>query len=167
MTATEQAFDLASERGELEAMTMKALKRRYRQVSGHDSRTRNRQYLVRRILWLLQAAAHGGLSQEALARATELANGEPERAAVRATPPRARVLGVVAPNADGTRDERLPRPGHAIVRRYKGETLRVTVLSTGFEFKGERYDSLSAIAKAVTGSHINGFRFFRLVKVAA
>ncbi len=43
--------------------------------------------------------------------------------------------------------------------------------STDFEFraldKGERYDSLSAIAKAVTGSHINGFRFFRLVKVAA
>jgi len=57
MTATEQAFDLASERGELEAMTMNALTRRYRQVSGHDSRTRNRQYLVRRILWLLQAAA--------------------------------------------------------------------------------------------------------------
>ena len=77
------------------------------------------------------------------------------------------MLGVVAPNADETRDERLPRPGHAIVRRYKGETLRVIVLSTGFEFKGERYDSLSAIAKAVTGSHINGFRFFRLVKVAA
>jgi hypothetical protein len=45
------------------------------------------------------------------------------------------------------------------------------VLSTGFEFpaldEGERYDSLSAIANAVTGSHINGFRFFRLVKVAA
>ena len=118
MTATEQAFDLASERGALDAMTMKALKRRYRQVSGHDSRTRNRQYLVRRILWLLQAAAHGGLSEEALARAAELANGEPEGAAVRATPPRVRVLGVVAPNADETRDERLPRPGHAIVRRY-------------------------------------------------
>jgi hypothetical protein len=33
------------------------------------------------------------------------------------------------------------------VRRYQGETLRVTVLSTGFEFKGERYDSLSAIAR--------------------
>ena len=123
MIATEHAFDLASERGELNAMTMNALKRRYRQVSGHDSRTRNRQYLVRRILWLLQAAAHGGLSQEALARAAELANGEPEGAAVRATPPRARVLGVVAPNADGTRDERLPRPGHAIVRRYVGSCL--------------------------------------------
>ncbi len=40
-------------------------------------------------------------------------------------------------------------------------------LADGFEFKGERYDSRSAIAKAVTGSHINGCRFLRLVKVAA
>jgi len=61
------------------------------------------------------------------------------------------------------------------VRRYYvlvwGETLRVTVLADGFECEvqvgGDRYDSLSAIAKAVTGSHMNGFRFFRLVKVAA
>jgi hypothetical protein len=53
------------------------------------------------------------------------------------------------------------------VRRYKGETLRVTVLANGFEFRGDRYGSLSAIAKAVTGTHVNGFRFFRLLKVAA
>jgi hypothetical protein len=163
MTATEQAFDLASERGELEAMTMSALKRRYRQVSGHDSRTRNRQYLVRRLIWIAQAAVHGGLGEDALALAAALAND----ASIRASPPRARVLGVQAPNADATRDQRLPRPGHAIVRRYKGETLRVTVLSQGFEFRGERYDSLSAIAKAVTGSHVNGYRFFRLLKEAA
>ena len=85
------------------------------------------------------------------------------------------MLGVVAPNADGTRDQRLPRPATRSCAGtwvlVWGETLRVTVLSTGFEFpasdKGERYDALSAIAKAVTGSHINGFRFFRLVKVAA
>jgi hypothetical protein len=53
------------------------------------------------------------------------------------------------------------------VRRYKGETLRVTVLADGFEFKGERYGSLSAIAKSVTGSHMNGYRFFGLLTEAA
>jgi hypothetical protein len=65
-------------------------------------------------------------------------------------------MGIVAPNADGTRDERLPRPGHAIVRRYAGSCLGRDAAShgalDGFEFpasdKGERYDSLSAIAKA-------------------
>jgi hypothetical protein len=85
---------------------------------------------------------------------------------MRATPP----VAAVAPLAPGprpARDGRLPCPGHAIVRRYKGETLRVTVLANGFEFRGDRYGSLSAIAKAVTGSHVNGFRFFRLLKVAA
>jgi hypothetical protein len=163
MTATEPIFDITSEREELDAMTMAALTRRYQEETGRASSTRNRQYLIRRLLWIAQAAVRGGLCDESLALAATLAND----ASVRASPARARALGVVAPNADGTRDERLPRPGHAIVRRYKGETLRVTVLTTGFEFKGDRYDSLSAIAQAVTGSHVNGFRFFRLLKVAA
>ena len=52
--------------------------------------------------------------------------------------------------------------GSAIVRDYRGRTVRVVVLAEGFEFEGERYRSLSAIAKAVTGSHVNGFRFFNL-----
>jgi hypothetical protein len=49
-----------------------------------------------------------------------------------------------------------------LVRQYKGQTIRVLVLPDGFEFEGERYRSLSAVAKAVTGSHVNGFRFFKL-----
>ena len=36
------------------------------------------------------------------------------------------------------------------------------VVADGFEYEGQRYRSLSAVAKAVTGSHINGFTFFRL-----
>ena len=59
-------------------------------------------------------------------------------------------------------DPRLPSPGTAIVRRYKGRTLRVLVQGDGFEYEGERYGTLSAVAKHVTGSHLNGFRFFRL-----
>ncbi len=40
--------------------------------------------------------------------------------------------------------------------------MRVTVLPGGFEHEGEVYKSLSALAKAVTGTHTNGFLFFRL-----
>ena len=65
------------------------------------------------------------------------------------------------PLPDG-RDRRLPPPGSWIERDYKGRTIRVLVVADGFEYKGERYKSLSAIAKAVTGSHMNGFLFFRL-----
>ena len=59
-------------------------------------------------------------------------------------------------------DPRLPAAGTAIVRPYKGRMLRVVVQPNGFDYEGQRYRSLSAVAKAITGSHCNGFRFFNL-----
>jgi len=53
-------------------------------------------------------------------------------------------------------------PGMVLKREYKGRTVRVTVLADGFEWEGERYKSLTAVAKAVTGKHWNGFHFFNL-----
>jgi hypothetical protein len=49
-----------------------------------------------------------------------------------------------------------------LTRKYRGDVLQVKVLADGFEFEGVRYRSLSAVAKAVTGGHCNGFLFFRL-----
>ena len=43
----------------------------------------------------------------------------------------------------------------------------MTVLSSGFEWEGRSYPSLSAVAKAVTGSHCKGFLFFKLTKESA
>ena len=118
-----------------------------------------------RIAWRMQANAEGGLSERALRRAEELAND----ADVRLTPPRwatattldrpaaTRVVPVAVPQ-----DPRLPLPGSQVTRQYKGRTIAVTVLADGFEYLGERYRSLTAVAKAVTGSHMNGFRFFGL-----
>ena len=62
-------------------------------------------------------------------------------------------------------DERLPMPGTVITRQYKGRMLNVKVLRDGFEFEGEAYKSLSAVAKAITGTHWNGYHFFGLRKV--
>jgi hypothetical protein len=53
-------------------------------------------------------------------------------------------------------------PGAILTREYKGETVQVTVRDHGFEYLGEVYRSLSAVAKAVTGSHWNGHYFFGL-----
>ena len=61
-------------------------------------------------------------------------------------------------------DRRVPLPGSAITREYKGGTLAVKVLPAGFEYEGEIYKSLSAVAKKITGSHCNGYHFFRLTK---
>ena len=54
------------------------------------------------------------------------------------------------------------QPDSVITRRYKDEDLQVKVLTAGFEFEGEVYKSLSAVAKTITGQHCNGFLFFRL-----
>jgi hypothetical protein len=59
-------------------------------------------------------------------------------------------------------DGRLPPPGTILTRAYKGETLQVQVLPRGLEYQGAVYKSLSAVAKAITGSHCNGYLFFRL-----
>jgi len=55
----------------------------------------------------------------------------------------------------------LPPPGTLLTRVYKGQTLQVRILLHGFEFGGVVYPSLSAVAKAITGSHTSGFLFFR------
>jgi hypothetical protein len=53
-------------------------------------------------------------------------------------------------------------PGGILTRLYKGQQLQVTVLQSGFAYGGQVFASLSAVAKAITGSHCNGFHFFRL-----
>lgn len=153
-------LNIAKDVAALEQMTVGQLQQRYVEVFGEPVRSRHKQYLIRRIAWRLQANAEGGLSERALRRAEELAN----IADVRVTPPRATTTpptNAAAPPASAT-DRRLPPAGTAITRRYKGRTISVTVLPDGFEYDGERYRSLSAVARAVTGSHMNGFRFFQV-----
>lgn len=159
------SLNMKKELAALEPMTVGQLQERYVEVFGEPVRSRHRQYLIRRIAWRLQANAEGGLSERALRRAEELAN----IADVRVTSPRAATVErnepPAAANAVCVRvatDARLPPVGSQITRKHKGRTVTVTVLADGFEYEGERYRSLSAIAKAVTGSHINGFRFFSL-----
>ena len=152
---------ISTEIARLDQLTISQLSQRYEEVTGEPCRSRHKQYLVRRVAWMLQAKAEGGLTERARRRAEELANV----ADVRVTPPRApRVGATVAKPARfvAVHDQRLPPPGNWVERPYKGRLVRVLVLADGFEFEGERYRSLSAIAKAVTGSHVNGFHFFRL-----
>jgi hypothetical protein len=47
-----------------------------------------------------------------------------------------------------------------LTREYRGRTIAVTVLEDGFDLEGKRFPSLTAVAKAVTGSHWNGHLFF-------
>src|SRR3984957_10694383 len=64
----------------------------------------------------------------------------------------------------------LPRrikPGSELVRIWKGQTHRVTVMADGYTYDGKRYGSLSEIATETTGTKWNGPRFFGLRTKAA
>ncbi len=153
----------------LERMTTTELVERFAEVHGYPCRTRHRQYLIRKIAWRIQANAEGDLSERARRRAAELADDAEVRVMAPKTlvsPPQSGTAKTVRRRVHGDDhdDRRLPPAGSAIVREYKGRTIRVLVLpkDEGFEWNGERFRTLTAVAKKVTGSHLNGFRFFRL-----
>jgi hypothetical protein len=153
---------LAAEIAALPRLRVSELRLRFAEVCGEPTPSHNKVWLVKRIAWRLQAKVEGDLSERARRRAAELAAD----ADLRLSPPPA--------DADGTKDQprlihmpaddRLPRPGTILTRRYKGRTLQVEVLQHGFAFEGKTYRSLSAVAKAVTGSHCSGHFFFGLTE---
>jgi hypothetical protein len=154
--------NVAKELAALEAMSVSELRAKYSQVFGEETRAGNKRWLVRRIIWRLQALAEGDLSERARKRAAELAND----ADLRLNPPKsAPVVSSNHASAPSTQqpDNRLPPAGQTLRRLYKGRLVHVRILSKGFEFDGAVYQSLSAVAKAITGSHTNGFLFFRLL----
>lgn len=59
------------------------------------------------------------------------------------------------------------KPGARLLRQWRGETHVVIVVEDGFEWRGERHGSLSAIARAITGTRWSGPRFFGLKRKAA
>jgi len=156
-------MNIKAELAAMDRLTTGKLVERYAALTGQPVRTRHRAYLIRKIAWRLQADAEGDLSERARRRAAELADDAdvrlmaPKRGLDAEPSPRPRAVPVV-----GDRDPRLPAPGAAVTKRYKGRMLEVVVLADGFEYEGRRFRTLSAVAKAITGSHINGFRFFGL-----
>jgi hypothetical protein len=164
-------MNLADELGTLPTLTLAQLRHRYAELFGEASHASNKTWLMRRLAWRLQALALGDLSQRARDRARQLAND----ADLRLSPPKnpaaqpttttsAEPTGVSSGAAAMPADPRLPPPGTVLSRIYKGQQLRVTVMASGFAFQGKIFPSLSALAKAITGSHCNGYHFFRLTK---
>jgi len=156
------ALNIGKEMAALRHMTVPELRRKYAQVFGEGTASRHKEFLIRRIIWRLQVNQDGGLSERARQRARDLASGSD----VRLTAPRPRP---VVPGCETTtapiefpQDDRLPMPGAVITRRYKNQTIEVRVLLKGFEYQGDVYRTLSAVAKKVTGTHWNGFHFFKL-----
>jgi hypothetical protein len=148
----------------LRRMGLPAMRARYREVFGEETRCQHREHLFRRIAWRLQALSEGDLTERARERAAELARD----ADLRLIAPRGFFMVEGAPvrtthgAGDRPTDCRLPLPGTLLSRKWKGRTILVEVLADGFRFEDRVYSSLSAVAVAITGTRWNGLAFFGL-----
>lgn len=150
---------------QLRKLKTAALRAKYREVFGAESRSSNKQFLCRRIAWRLQARSEGDLSERAKLRAAEIADD----AEIRMRAPKHFVTAPLGGPPHRTRrrpqrDWRLPKAGTALMRDYHGQQVVVLVAPDGFEYQGRSYRSLSAIAREVTGTRWNGLAFFRLTE---
>jgi hypothetical protein len=152
----------------LTKLSVPELREKWKELFGKETDQRHRQYLIRRIAWELQRRYFGHeLSPEAQQRLYEL------QAEFRENPPETWFKGAKHNRTPKTsppkrpapvRDPASPKPGTVLARDYKGHRITVRVIDGGFEWRGEIYRSLSAVAKAVTGSHCSGVAFFGLAK---
>ncbi len=128
----------------LEALAIEDLRGIWKRLHHTEPPTRlSRDLLIRGVAYKLQEQAYGGLSSTTARRLRSLTieqskgNGSP-------LPPPAL------------------RPGTRLVREWHGRTHNVIVVGDGFDYDGERYRSLSEIARRITGSHRSGPFFFGL-----
>lgn len=123
-----------------------ALKQQWRDLFETEPPPYNRRFLEHRLAYRIQELAYGGLKPETLKRLRELAEeldgGDPKR---RRLPAKDR-----------------PISGTRLIREYQGIEHCVTVRDNGYEYQGRPYKSLSAIARAITGTRWNGLVFFGL-----
>ena len=108
----------------------------------------NTAFLVKHLAYWLQELAYGGLSEETRARLEALAEDE------------------AYADREQAKRRRIERPvtGTRLTREWQGVEHHVTVLDDGLEYQGRKYKSLSAIARAITGTRWNGPLFFGLHK---
>jgi len=153
---------------ELRRLNIPALRKKYYELFGEESKSSNNKFLFRRIAWRLQANAEGGLSDRARRRAAEIADDSDLR-----TRAARELVSTHAPanlrrgereRSQPQRDWRLPPPGALLTRRVVNRQIVVKVLEEDFEFETRRYRSLSAIAREVTGTRWNGLLFFGLAE---
>jgi hypothetical protein len=129
---------IEAEIAHLRPLALDALRRRWQVVIGRTPPAAlSRDVLGRMIAWRLQEQVFGGLDRESLSFLEGLAR-------------------------HGGSPRRQLKPGTVLVREYQGRRHIVTTVRDGFDWQGTTYRSLSAIARAITGTAWSGPRFFAL-----
>jgi hypothetical protein len=140
-----RAIDVAKALVRLSEVTIFELRGEWRRLHRMPPPMRlSRDLLTRGIAYKLQERAYGGLST-AIARKLERASADPlGRGAAKPTPP----ISL--------------RPGTRLVRESHGVTHTALIHADGIEWRGQRYRSLSVVARKITGARWSGPRFFGL-----
>jgi hypothetical protein len=143
--------DVPARLAALTGMPISELKAEWRRLFGTEPPPYNRRFLESRLAYRIQELAYGGLKRETLER-----------------------LEALGEQIDGRnitlrriRREQRPIAGTRLLREYQGVEHVVSVTRDGFEWQGRPYQSLSAIARAITGTRWNGWSFFGLRKAGA
>ncbi len=130
----------------LKVLPINTLKQQWRNLFETEPPPYNRRFLEHRLAYRIQELAYGGLKFQTIERlralAEDLDGGDPSR---RRQPAKDR-----------------PISGTRLIREFQGIEHCVTVRDEDFEYQGRPYKSLSAIARAITGTRWNGLIFFGL-----
>jgi Protein of unknown function (DUF2924) len=122
------------------------LKAQWRDLFDTEPPPFNRRYLEARLAYRIQELVYGGLKPETVQRlealGEQLDGGDRKKSRIRA--------------------DLMPIVGTRLIRDYQGTEHVVTVIADGFEWQGQPFKSLSAIARAITGTRWNGWVFFGL-----
>jgi hypothetical protein len=129
------AIDLEAELARIAAMNIVELRKLWREREGREApKGFSKDLLARALAYAIQEEQLGGLSPE---------------------------LKKLLANPDAEPPRRI-KAGSVIVREYAGARHEVFVVEGGFSWQGRTYPSLSSIAKEITGTRWNGWRFFGL-----
>ena len=141
---------IAAEVARLGDLDLHALRVRWRKLFRKEAPAHLSRFLLHRLLaYRIQANAYGDLDRET-ARLLDRIAKQCTRGNKSPIPP-----------VEDLRAGRL-KPGTVLVREHDGVLHQVTVLPDGFAWNGSTYESLSAVARAITGTNWNGPRFFGL-----
>ena len=134
---------------QIQKLPLEGLRERWRALFETEPPAYSRSLLARRLIYRLQEIQHGGLSHQARERIQQAATEHG-------------LTEMGAPPRRAPKRKESPGIGTRLVREWNGERYEVTVTREGFEFQGRTYRSLSAIARAITGTQWNGPAFFGL-----
>jgi hypothetical protein len=130
----------------LKAMSVNELKTEWQALFDAPAPNNSRAFLEFRIAYRIQELAYGGTDRETR-----------------------RMLDLLADEVEGHSkrkhqiiDPRNPVTGTRLIREWEGIEHTVTVLKDGFDWQGRKFKSLSAVAREISGTRWNGYRFFGL-----